>query len=212
MSICIKHRACRFFYIKMRIYRKFIGKRVLHLFLMNESYNIIKSLHIIFMVSWFAGLFYIVRLFIYHVEAGKKENEEKEILQNQYKIMQKRLWYIIAWPAMVLTVIFGIWMLILKSELLDFGYMHIKLSFAFLLVIYHLICHKVFSNLQKGIGSYTSGKLRIWNEVATLFLVAIVFIIELKDSINWIYGVVGFFTVAILLMLGIKIYKKNRSK
>jgi putative membrane protein len=121
-----------------------------------ESYNIIKSLHIIFMVSWFAGLFYIVRLFIYYVEADKKESEEKKILQNQYKIMQKRLWYIIAWPAMVLTAIFGIWMLILKPELLDFVYMHIKLSFAGLLLIYHFICHKVFSNLQKGMGSYTS--------------------------------------------------------
>jgi putative membrane protein len=164
------------------------------------------------MVSWFAGLFYIVRLFIYYVEADKKESEEKKILQNQYKIMQKRLWYIIAWPAMVLTAIFGIWMLILKPELLDFVYMHIKLSFAGLLLIYHFICHKVFSNLQKGMGSYTSGKLRIWNEVATLFLVAIVFIIELKDSINWIYGVVGFFSVAILLMLGIKLYKKYLSK
>ena len=177
-----------------------------------ESYNIIKSLHIIFMVSWFAGLFYIVRLFIYYVEADKKESIEKKILQNQYKIMQKRLWYIIAWPAMVLTAIFGIWMLILKPELLDFVYMQIKLSFAGSLLIYHFICHKVFSNLQKGMGSYTSGKLRIWNEVATLFLVAIVFIIELKDSINWIYGVVGFFSVAILLMLGIKLYKKYRSK
>ena len=164
------------------------------------------------MVSWFAGLFYIVRLFIYYVEADKKESIEKKILQNQYKIMQKRLWYIIAWPAMVLTAIFGIWMLILKPELLDFVYMHIKLSFAGLLLIYHFICHKVFSNLQKGMGSYTSGKLRIWNEVATLFLVAIVFIIELKDSINWIYGVVGFFSVAILLMLGIKLYKKYLSK
>ena len=185
---------------------------MLHLLIMNDSYNIIKSLHIIFMVSWFAGLFYIVRLFIYHVEAGKKENEEKLILQNQYKIMQKRLWYIIAWPAMVLTVVFGSWMLLLKPELLDFGYMHIKLSFAGLLLIYHFICHKVFSNLQKGIGSYTSGKLRIWNEVATLFLVAIVFIIELKDTINWVYGVIGFFSVAILLMVAIKMYKNYRSK
>jgi protoporphyrinogen IX oxidase len=196
----------------MKTYSKLIGLGILHLYLMSDSYNIIKSLHIIFMVSWFAGLFYIVRLFIYYVEADKKESEEKLILQNQYKIMQKRLWYIIAWPAMVLTVIFGTWMLILKSELLDFGYMHIKLLFAGLLLIYHFICHKVFSNLQKGIGNYTSGKLRIWNEVATLFLVAIVFIIELKDSINWVYGVVGFFSVAILLMLGIKMYKKYRSK
>ena len=179
---------------------------------MSDYYNIIKSLHIIFMVSWFAGLFYIVRLFIYYVEAEKQESREKLILQNQYKIMQKRLWYIIAWPAMVLTFIFGTYMLILKPDLLGFGYMHIKLSFAGLLLIYHFICHKVFSNLHKGIGSYTSGKLRIWNEVATLFLVAIVFIIELKDTINWIYGVVGFFSVAILLMLGIKLYKKYRLK
>jgi len=179
---------------------------------MNEGYDIVKSLHIIFMVSWFAGLFYIVRLFIYHVEAEKKEGEEKSILQSQYKIMQKRLWYIISWPAMILTVVFGTWMLILKPELLEFGYMHIKLSFAALLVVYHFICHKVFSNLQKDKGNYTSGKLRIWNEVATMFLVAIVFIIELRDTMNWIYGVVGFFGVAILLMMGIKLYKKYRSK
>jgi protoporphyrinogen IX oxidase len=196
----------------MKPYLKLIGKRVLHLLIMNESYNIIKSLHIIFMVSWFAGLFYIVRLFIYYVEADKKEIEEKRILQNQYKIMQKRLWHIIAWPAMVLTVFFGGWMLILKPELLDFGYMHVKLSFALLLLVYHFICHKVFSDLQKGIGGYTSGKLRIWNEVATLFLVAMVFIIELKNAVNWVYGVVGFFSVAILLMMGIQLYKKYRSK
>ena len=185
---------------------------MLHLSIMNDSYFIIKSLHIIFMVSWFAGLFYIVRLFIYHVEAGKKESEEKMILQNQYKIMQKRLWYIIAWPSMVLTVVFGTWLLILVPGWLSQGFMHVKLTFAFLLLIYHLICHRVFSNLQKEVGSYTSGKLRIWNEVATLFLVAIVFIIELQDSLNWVYGVVGFFSVAILLMLGIKMYKKYRSK
>ncbi len=126
--------------------------------------------------------------------------------------MQKRLWYIIAWPSMVLTVVFGTWLLVLAPGWLSQGFMHVKLTFAFLLVFYHLICHKVFSNLQKGIGSYTSGKLRIWNEVATLFLVAIVFIVELQNAINWIYGVVGFFSVAILLMLGIKMYKNYRSK
>jgi len=185
---------------------------MLHLSIMNDSYNIIKSLHIVFMVSWFAGLFYIVRLFIYHVEAGEKVTEEKLILQNQYKIMQKRLWYIIAWPSMILTVIFGAWLLVLNPAWLSQGFMHVKLTFAFFLVIYHIICHKIFVNLQNEKGNYTSGKLRVWNEVATLFLVAIVFIVELQNTINWIYGVVGFFSVAILLMLGIKMYKKYRSK
>ena len=185
---------------------------MLHLPLMNDAYNIIKSLHIIFMVSWFAGLFYIVRLFIYYVEANKKEIEEKWILQNQYKIMQKRLWYIIAWPAMILTIVFGVWMLILKPELLDFGYMHTKLSFAFLLLIYHLICHKVLSDLQKDIGSYTSGKLRIWNEVATIILFACVFLVVLKTTLGWVFGVVGIVGVSVILMLGIKLYKQIRAK
>ena len=179
---------------------------------MNDSYNIIKSLHIIFMVSWFAGLFYIVRLFIYHVEASGKGSPEKEILEKQFKLMQKRLWYIITFPAMVGTVIFGSWMFVLKPELFEFGYMHVKLTFAVLLIVYHFICHKVFLNLQNDNVKYTSGKLRIWNEVATLFLVAIVFIIEMRHMMNWIYGVLGFFGVAILLMMGIKLYKKTRSK
>ena len=179
---------------------------------MVDSYNIIKSLHIIFMVSWFAGLFYIVRLFIYHVEARVKSDAEKTVLQNQYKLMQKRLWYIITWPAMIGTVLFGSWMFFIKPELLEFGYIHVKLSFAVLLVAYHFICHKIYLNLQRNRGNYTSGKLRIWNEIATLFLVAIVFIIEMRHTMNWVYGVVGFFTVAILLMIAIKLYKKARSK
>lgn len=179
---------------------------------MVDSYNIIKSLHIIFMVSWFAGLFYIVRLFIYHVEAEDKDELEKGILQAQYKLMQKRLWYIISWPAMILTVLFGVWMFVLNPELLEDSFMHVKLSFATLLLVYHFICHKMLLNLQGDVVKYTSGKLRIWNEVATLFLVAIVFIVELRHSMNWLYGVVGFFSVAVLLMLGIKLYKKTRSK
>ena len=173
-------------------------------------YDIAKSLHIIFMVSWFAGLFYIVRLFIYHTEAESKDEQQKNILQQQYKIMEKRLWYIITWPAMIGTILFGVWMLIVNPELLKFGFMHIKLAFVFILITYHFTCHKIYKDLQHDYIKLTSGKLRIWNEVATLLLVSIVFIIILKSSLNWIYGVLGFFGVAILLMLGIKLYKKTR--
>ena len=103
-----------------------------------DLFNISKALHIIFMVSWFAGLFYMVRLFIYFVEAGSKEENESKILRKQYLIMQKRLWYIISWPAMILTLIFGSIMLIINPDLLIVGYMHIKLTFVFLLVAYHV--------------------------------------------------------------------------
>lgn len=171
----------------------------------------LKSLHLIFMVSWFAGLLYMVRLFIYHVEARLKPEQEKEILSDQFKIMEKRLWYIITWPAMILTAVFGIWMLIEQPGLLKQGFMHIKLSLAFGLILYHIGLHFIFLKLQKEQGKYTSEKLRILNEVGTIFLVSIIFVIVMKDSFNWIYGLVGFFGLGILLMILIKAYKKYRS-
>ncbi|MFT5985892.1 MAG: putative membrane protein, partial [Planctomycetota bacterium] len=77
------------------------------------EYNYLKSLHLIFVITWFAGLFYIVRLFVYQIEAQSKESPAREILSEQYKIMTKRLWYIITWPSMILAVGFAIWLLAL---------------------------------------------------------------------------------------------------
>ena len=177
------------------------------------SFDVIKALHIIFVVSWFAGLFYMVRLFIYDSEANLKNEPEKSILQNQFKIMQSRLWWIITTPAMVLSLIFGFWMIYLNSEYyLSSPWMHLKLGFVFLLLIYHFLCQRIMNQFKNGIYNWTSGKLRLWNELATLFLVAIVFIVVLKSTMNWIYGTIGFFATGVLLMLGIKLYKSLRQK
>lgn len=176
------------------------------------DFSYIKALHIIFVVSWFAGLFYIVRLFIYFAEADKKEEPAKKILQTQYKIMSKRLWYIIAWPSAILTAIFAVWMLIQEPSYLRMPWMHIKLSFVLALYFYHYGCHVVFSQQQKGRVKYSPIKLRIWNEVATVLLFAIVFIVVLQSSLNWIWGVVGIILFGVLMMLGIKLYKKIREK
>ena len=175
-----------------------------------ETYQTIKSLHIIFMVSWFAGLFYIVRLYIYHTEAQKKPEMERAILSTQFIEMEKKLWWIITTPAMILTVLFGTWMLIANPGLLKMPWMHIKLAFVVLLLVYHFVCQKILFDLKKGIFKWKSNGLRIWNEVATLALVAIVFLVEMQGSLNWIKGTVGFFAVAIGLMIGIKIYKKTK--
>ncbi len=175
-------------------------------------YNTILSLHIIFIVTWFAGLFYIVRLFVYQVEAREKTELEKSILEPQFKLMAKRLWYGITWPSFILTLIFGPWLLYLNPGLLYMPFMHIKLAFVAGLVIYHIICHGMFSKLQKADGNYTSNFFRIWNEVATLFLVAIVFLIVMKNEADWVYGTVGFVLFGILLMIAIKIYKKLRER
>ena len=172
----------------------------------------IKAVHIIFVVTWFAGLFYIVRLFIYHSEADIKSEPERSILQTQYKIMQKRLWYGITWPSMILTLFFGPWLVYLNPIILSQAYFILKLCFVGGLILYHMECHAMFKQLQNDVVKHSSFKLRIWNEVATIFLVAIVFLIVLKSNTGFIWGMIGLVIFAATLMLSIRIYKKSREK
>ena len=177
-----------------------------------ELYNYVKALHLIFVITWFAGLFYIPRLFIYQIEAFYKPSPEKEILGKQLKLMAKRLWNIITWPSAILTTIFAIWLLIIIPEWLTQGWMHLKLLFVVLLFLYHFKTHQIFKQLQNDDVRYTSKFMRLWNEVTTLILFAVVFLVILKDSLSWVYGLVGLIVLALLLMLGIRWYKKIREK
>ena len=175
-------------------------------------YNYIKSLHLIFVVTWFAGLFYIPRLFIYHIEAWQKPSPDKEILSEQLKLMTKRLWYIITWPSAILCTLFAIWLLILMPGWLLQPWMHVKLAFVVVLFVYHLKCHQIFKQMQNDDIRYTSNFMRMWNEVATIILFAVVFLVILKTTFDWIYGIIGMFALVALLMLGIKMYKRYREK
>jgi len=177
-----------------------------------EYYQYIKALHIIFIITWFAGLFYVPRLFIYHIEANNKPSPEKEILTKQLKIMTKRLWFIITWPSSILATFFAVWLLILNPVLLELSWMQIKLGFVVLLILYHLKTHQIFKQLQNDDIKHTSKFMRIWNEGSTIILFSVVFLAILKNSINWIFGVVGIIILAISLMLGIKLYKRIRNK
>ncbi|KGO87520.1 CopD family protein [Flavobacterium suncheonense] len=182
---------------------------------MDQYYNYIKSLHLIFVITWFAGLFYIVRLFVYHAEAKLKPEPEQSILVKQYQLMAYRLWYIITWPSAVLASIFAFLMLFgttLGNAWLKMPWMHVKLGFVFLLYLYHLKCHQIFRQLQKDEVKYSSSFFRLWNEGATIILFAVVFLVILKDAINWVYGVIGIILFSVLLMLGYKFYKKIREK
>ena len=178
-----------------------------------EYYNYIKSLHLIFIITWFAGLFYQPRLFIYHIEASKKESPEKEILEKQLKLMARRLWYIITWPSAILATTFAVWLLlILMPSWLSQSWMLIKLGFVLLLILYHFKTHQMFLQLQKDVINYSSVFMRLWNEGATLFLFAIVFLAILKSSIHWVFAFGGIIGLIVFLALGIKLYKKYRSK
>ena len=176
------------------------------------EYNYIKALHLIFVITWFAGLFYIVRLFVYHAEAKQKPQPEQDILIKQYQLMQYRLWYIITWPSAILASFFAFYLLYLSPFWLEQSWMHVKLGFVFLLYVYHLKCHQIFKQLQRNEVRKSSNFFRIWNEGATIILFAIVFLVILKSAINWIFGVVGIFVFSILIMLGFKLYKRIGEK
>ena len=177
-----------------------------------EYYNYIKSLHLIFVITWFAGLFYIPRLFIYHIEASEKPSPDRGILTTQLKMMTKRLWFIITWPSAILATLFAVWLLILIPDWLQQSWMHVKLAFVVVLFLYHFKCHHLFKQLQQDKISWTSTQMRLWNEVSTLILFAVIFLVIVRDAVNWIYGVIGIFLLAGMLMLGVKIYKRLRAK
>lgn len=164
------------------------------------------------MVCWFAGLFYVVRLFIYHKEAQTKEKSVKEILQSQYALMSKRLLAIITWPSAFLTTFFGVSMLVDNPMLLEQSWMHIKLAFILLLWLYTYSCQVILNQIKIGQIKTTEIKLRIWNEVATLVMFAIIFMAVLKNSISWIYATLSLIGLAVLLMISIKLYKKYKTK
>ncbi|MGN6247871.1 MAG: CopD family protein [Ginsengibacter sp.] len=173
-------------------------------------YFYVKALHIIFVVTWFAGLFYMVRLFVYSAEANEKQEPERTILLKQLSLMQKRLWYGITWPSAILTLIFGTWMGLLYNALPT--WLLVKLFFVAGLFIYHLILHSIFKQQQKENFKWTSYKLRIWNEVATLFLVAIVMLAVVKQLLSLVWGLGVLVAIAVLLFVAIRIYKKARKE
>ena len=180
-------------------------------------YSYLKALHIIFIVTWFAGLFYMPRLFIYNIEASDKKEEIKLALREQFAVMMKRLWYGITWPSAVLTLVFGPAVLFMghwQNTLFEESgrWLLLKLIFVVLLYIYFYSLHIIFKQQLKGIFRYKSQQLRIWNEVATIFLIAIVMLVVVKQAMSLVWGLVGLACFILLLLSAIKIYKTLRSK
>ncbi len=173
-------------------------------------YFYIKALHIIFVVTWFSGLFYIVRLFVYSAEANTKPEPERSILLKQFAIMQKRLWYGITWPSSILTLIFGGWLWYLYGSLPT--WLLVKLLFVLGLFFYHLSLHAIFKQQAKDLFKYSSQQLRLWNEIATLFLFTIVMIAVVKQMQSVVWAIAGIVAFAIVLLVAIKLYKKFRKE
>jgi len=174
------------------------------------AYSWLKAFHIIGIVVWFAGLFYLVRLFIYHVEADEQPEPAKSILKSQYEIMERRLYDIITTPGMILTVAMAIGLLYIQPDWLKQGWMHIKLGFVIALIGYHHYCKRLMKQLAKGECRWGSKQLRALNEAPTVFLLVIVLLVVFKNNLP-LDATTGVVAAAIVLMaVTIQLYARKR--
>lgn len=174
------------------------------------AYLWFKAFHIIGVVVWFAGLFYLVRLFIYHVEAEAQPEPAQSILKDQYLIMEKRLYNIITTPGMAVTVAMAIGLLVSQPDWLHNRWLHLKLSLVVLLVAYHFFCGRLMRQLEAGTCRWGSKQLRALNEAPTLLLVAIVLLAVFKDSLPTSGTVWLIFGLVLLMAVTIQLYARKR--
>ena len=177
-----------------------------------EAYLWFKTFHIIGVVVWFAGLFYLVRLFIYHVEADTLSTDAQAVLKPQYSLMEKRLANIITTPGMVMTVAMAIGLLATNPGWLQQGWLHVKLAFVALLLAYHVFCYRLMGQLERGVCTWSSGKLRALNEAPTLLLVVIVMLAVFKaqfptSSATWLVV-----ALVVFMALAIQLYARKRRR
>ena len=168
-----------------------------------ETYLWFKSFHIIGVVVWFAGLFYLVRLFIYHVEVQTQKEEIREVFNKQYSLMEKRLANIITTPGMVLAVIMATGLLYMQPSYLSQAWMQVKLLFVLFLLIYHFYCYRIMNQLNNNQFNFSGQQLRALNELPTLLLVVVVMLVVFKNQFptsaaSWlIFGLILFMAASI---------------
>lgn len=169
-----------------------------------------KAVHIIAMVAWFAGLFYLVRLFIYHAEAREGPADAQRILFPQYELMERRLYYIITYPAMVLTVVTAAALLVIQPAWLQQWWMWPKLAVGGLLIGYHYWCEVTMKRMAAGQYRFTSQQLRWANEGPTLLLIVGVALAVLKNQLPVGSTTLVMVGITLLFAVSIRMYAKAR--
>ncbi len=174
------------------------------------AYYWFKAFHLVGIVAWFGGLFYLVRIFIYHVEADEKPEPAKTILKQQYEIMEKRAYSIIANPAMYLTIAMAIGLISTEPDVLKQGWLHIKLAFVVALIGYHHYCKRLMRQLENNECKWSSQQLRGLNEAPTVLLVAIVMLAIFKDNLPTDLTAWVIFAMIIAMAATIQLYARKR--
>lgn len=174
------------------------------------SYYWFKAFHLIGVVVWFAGLFYLVRLFVYHAEAATQPEPAQSILKTQYELMEKRLYNIITTPGMIVTVAMAIGLISVEPEVMKSGWLHIKLTFVALLLVYHFYCGRIMKKLAKGECQWSGQQFRALNEAPTVLLVVIVLLAVFKNSLPLDATTWLIVALVIAMAASIQLYAKKR--
>jgi len=176
------------------------------------SILLFKAIHVIGFVAWFAGLFYLVRIFVYHVEALEKPEPDASILTSQFMIMERRVYKIICNPAMIITWLAGLAMIHMYGLdwLKENSWMHTKLLLLTILTGYHHWCGSKVKKFAKDQIKGSGDQMRLINEIPTLFLFAIVFLATYRDLLTAGKIFVGVLALGIVLFLAVRMYKNMR--
>lgn len=178
------------------------------------SILLLKTLHIIGFTAWFAGLFYLVRIFVYHTEAYDKTEPEQSILRRQYEVMESRVYKIICNPAMMITWTAGLLMIYKygRDWFAASTWLHIKLVLLVVLTVYHLSCKRMIQRIRKGPTGWSSFAYRLYNEVPTILLVSIVVLAVFKNGTQIGTTLISIFLLGVTLFVITKWYKRIREK
>jgi len=174
------------------------------------TYLWFKAFHLVGLVAWFAGLFYLPRLFVYHAEANDQPEPARTILQQQYQIMEKRLYHLIMNPAMVLTLVMAIAMLIIAPSLLKDTWLQVKIGLVGCLVVYHHYCGRLIKQMAVGHFRFNGQQFRWFNEVPTVFFVMIVLLAVFKNSLPTSAASWSVLAIVIAMAAIIQLYAKKR--
>jgi len=176
------------------------------------AYFWFKAFHLIGVVVWFAGLFYLGRLFVYHAEASEQTEPAQTILKSQYQIMEKRLYNLITTPGMVITVVMAVCLLTTEPEVLKDGWLHIKLAFVAALLIYHFYCGRIMRQLAAGKCAWSGQQFRFFNEAPTVLLLAIVLLAVFKNNLPTDVTAWGILGLIVAMAVTIQLYAKKRKR
>ncbi|AFZ36808.1 hypothetical protein Sta7437_3301 [Stanieria cyanosphaera PCC 7437] len=176
------------------------------------AYYWFKAFHLIGVVVWFAGLFYLVRLFVYHAEAYQEPEPARTILKKQYELMEKRLYNIITTPGMLVTVAMAIGLISTEPEILKSSWLHIKLGLVLLLIGYHHYCKRIMKQLAKDECKWTGQQFRALNEAPTIMLVLIVLLAVFKNNLPLDLTTWLIVALVIAMVASIQLYAKKRRK